>query len=396
MLVAILMIVCTVAMCASPFDMMPTTNMVTATNDDYDDSDLFEYEQCPPGTSHVFAQLAVGLTIPEVLNTMQSADLGCCPSVSWGSWDTNDNRLYGCCRGFYDNNTQPVFCFNANRQVVGCAASLAQCCGNQICSDNYICCGTQCCPLIDGYEDYSASCSVEYMQGPGGTTVPVLSGCAVPPLAVCQTNTTYAVTCTNPLSFNACPFCQNDTAPCTWPNATTFFPMLCAAAQDCVRVPLILPICANATAGWALSPCTAGVSPVQKPAGCVDPTTFEFAGVCTYAPDDTQVPVVVGPYRINDTCCGPFICSDGMQCCSIYNTSTNVTTYYGCCPSSGTPAIQCCYNDIMDATSTNTLRNFFCGIEGRLNGVDGVACQVDKLREPAWYVMARANRNDTL
>lgn len=380
----------------------PSTIVMTPTDPFFSEDDLEADAKCGVGLQHVVALMAITPGLPNGQNGSEyttQLDLGCCPAGHYGCWDQNDNRLLNCCEPI--DGLQPVCCFNEAGASVGCARSTTQCCGKSVCPDGYVCCGTTCCPLIGGdYNQLNQSCLIQATNTSDGVLVYQAVDCIAPPPVICNTTTSFTVACNGP-GFNLCPFCEPPQILCTWPNASNVFPKRCNLLADCAFRSYPWRRCTgdNMT-GWALIPCTENVTQMVIPAGCKQ--SLNPGNTCMYGGQEQGqgAPYVVGQLRTGQSCCGPYICSAGMQCCSqtnltnstINGTMVEQTTYYGCCPVRSSPnPIRCCYNNVIDsADDTRPQGNFFCGASYGTQ-----TCMVDKLREYAWFAVALRNLNGT-
>jgi hypothetical protein len=373
----------------------PSTLDVQLVNCDFET--IFEdtdFGFCPNRTCHVVIQRVIPWVPAEegVLYNVNFS-IGCCPNTTFGVFDTTDNILYGCCGPSDLDPIPPVPCFNSQRQMVGCTNYASRCCDEQICGKNYVCCGGQCCPAL-GLAPYNlnASCAlVDRVDPLTGRTASVYSGCIAPEsLFVCEPTNIYNVSCP-PVNFSApdgyyCPLCPYPNTTCLFPpQNNSFLQLPCGSSSECVRYDLIINNCS----GIILN-CTDGVSPIDLPVGCS--ATSNHSDTCVYT-SAGPYPILVGDRAPNETCCGPFICSLGMRCCSLtfetvnlFNTTYNTTEYYGCCPD--VPEIECCYNNILNVLDTRKPANFFCGAQ-----YNATSCQVDKLRPALYFAMAQIARN---
>lgn len=358
---------------------------------------------CPTNTCHVVVNRSVSWIAAEAGTTWTANfSIGCCPNKTYGVYDSTDNRLYGCC-GEQDlpgiGLGAPIPCFNYQRQLIGCTNTATRCCGDRICGKNYVCCGGQCCPdntgPLTGLYSLDQACDSTTVRDSQGKETVYYSGCKDPAsLFICEPLINYTVTCPpyNASSeVNECPYCEINVTSCTFPPPNSSFLQLpCGASSDCVKMDAIIVNCSTIT-----SPCTDNVSVVDIPVGCTN-KTHPPSEVCLYNLDG-PIPSLVGDRAPDETCCGPFICSTGMKCCSqdvttfLNSTGTNstVTQFYGCCPD--VADIECCYNNVMDSTDSNNALNFFCGA-----AYNSTSCRVDKMRSPLFFAMAQLARNYTI
>lgn len=358
---------------------------VSRTTADYSPLLPSSFAQCPSGTQHVLAERAIDAPINEAMPIIANISIGCCPNNTYGCWDENDNRLSGCCSEFQPG-VPPVCCYNSGRQMFACARYAAQCCGTNVCDSSYACCGNVCCP--NGNTDpnnITGVCDIQQVTDPvTNVTVPVVQGCLNPgALERCTVTQTYNVSCPPGSNFSQCPFCKPGQDTCIFPNTSApLLNQLCYPG-DCVRTNITIQNCTTVLVG-----CTDGVSVLDLPVGCSSTPTLPM---CVYTPVG-DVPLLIARKPTGYTCCGPFVCSPGMRCCSLNTTTTDsygapltVTTYFGCCPD--VPAIECCYNNIMDPTDPRQAANFFCGA-----AFNSTSCQVDKLRAAAYFGLSLLNR----
>lgn len=385
---------------SAPLEYQPSTLNTALVSCDYQtliNATTSPFALCPPNTCHVVMEKNVPwLDADDGSVYLTNFSIGCCPTDTYGIYDITDNRLYGCCGARTDNVTldvSPVPCFNFERQLIGCTNVASRCCGNQICGKHYVCCGGQCCPELDNSGTYSleATCETITVEDIFDNEITYYSGCKKTPLFTCEPLITYNVTCPLPIAWtaeNTCPYCPYNVSGCTFPPPnSTYLQLPCGDASDCVANNAIILNCTTIT-----SPCTDGVSYVDIPAGCSN-NTHTPSNVCIYGTGNS-LSVLIGDRAPDETCCGPFICSTGMRCCSQNittfqeSTGTNITTieYYGCCPDS--PDIQCCYNNIMDPADPRQNYNFFCGA-----AFNSTACRVDKLRPALYFAMAQLAHN---
>lgn len=351
------------------------------------------FSNCPPNTCHVVIQRAVPwLTAESGVLWQTNLSIGCCPKDLYGIYDSTDNLLYGCCSTTDSPSGVPVPCFNTQRRMIGCTNYASRCCTEQICSKGYVCCGGQCCPAL-GTDPYSleTSCATQLERDPlTGESISVYRGCIDPSsLFTCQPLTTYSVSCP-PYDVNdpsiTCPFCPYPDITCTFPPPN--LPALqlpCGSAGDCIKTNLVIKNCSGVVLG-----CTDNVSVVDIPVGCS--SIADKSDVCVY-PSVGTAPILVGDREVGETCCGPYICAPGMKCCSNTTVALNVfeqpfnrTEFFGCCPD--VPEISCCYNNIMRVRDTRSTANFFCG-----STYNFVPCQVDKMRPPLYFAIARLALN---
>lgn len=384
---------------AIPLEFQPSTlnvALVACDHQTYINATESPFVLCPTNTCHVVVNKSVPwLTAEDGTVWTANLSIGCCPNDTFGVYDSTDNRLYGCCgrqAGGYAA-LSPIPCFNYQRQMIGCTNVATRCCGDRICGTGYVCCGGQCCPEVSYTELYvlDDACELFTTTDSQGKDVTYASGCKQSPLFICEPLITYNVTCP---PYNAsseiisCPYCEINVTNCTFPPPnSTYLQLPCGAPSDCVKMDAILVNCTTIT-----SPCTDNVSVVDIPVGCTN-ASHNINNTCIYNLDG-PIPSLVGDRAPEETCCGPFICSTGMKCCSqdvttfINSTGTNstVTQFYGCCPD--VPEIQCCYNNIMDPSDPRQALNFFCGA-----AYESVPCRVDKMRPALFFAMAQLARN---
>lgn len=351
------------------------------------------FAACPATTCHVVVQRQVQWPTAELGQLWNvNLSIGCCPEQTYGIYDATDNLLYGCCAPSDTPSQIPVPCFNNRRQMIGCTNYASRCCGDQICGRNYVCCGDQCCPKMGtGQYSLADSCLVVQEENPGtNTQLPTYKGCKYSPLQICEPTQTYTVNC-NPYTVldnsTTCPFCAYPSINCIFPPPNVEALQLpCKFLIDCVKTDLVIQNCSGVVVG-----CIDNVSTVDIPVGCTD-TSLVPQDVCIYPPVGSA-PILVGDRGADETCCGPFICSKGMKCCNttflaknIFNQEVNQTQFYGCCLDA--PGVECCYNNIMTLSDERQAANFFCGM-----AFDTVPCQVDKMRPPLYFALARLALN---
>lgn len=362
-----------------------TSGRVTKTTPDYVPILPSSFAQCPSNTQHVVIERAVSTDIIDSGPSLTvSLSIGCCPNSTYGCWDENENRLTGCCAE-YVANTPPVCCYNSFRQMFACAQSPAQCCGDRVCAPGYICCGRTCCPIRNAtYLNISGACaSRQVYNNVTNNTQTVYDGCRTdlsPPLVDFTITQTYNVSCPNG-TFSGCPFCEQNQTSCVFPNSSAPFASQQCLAGEAYYYNVTIENCTPLLAG-----CTDGVSILDFPIGCTNQLSADY---CVGFPVG-NVPTLVGLKGATDTCCGPFICSQGMRCCSqvinttdVYGGPLSITKYFGCCQNS--TDVQCCYNNIMN--SADQRQQLFCGAS-----FNSTACQVDKMRSPGYFALSLSNR----